>query len=183
MQAEEGSPQFWAFVEAWAGRGGGHGSATQEQDCWADILAAAAPHTLPGLAALMPLVLSSRKYSPRLELFSTLAADSAPPQQVRVWLPDPSLSGVDRVTGDCANTVLCRAAAVWLEAHKPGRQAQQSSPGSHYLAYVHACSSRPFLPPCVCHRNSHGDLARPPITAGVLLGGRQRARRHHGSRA
>lgn len=87
MQAEEGAPQFWAFVEAWAGRGGGGVLAAEsppplDEDCWGQILAAATPHTSPSLARLLPVVLASRKYSPRLEVFNTLATDSSPPPQV-----------------------------------------------------------------------------------------------------
>lgn len=37
----------------------------------------------PSLGRLLPVVLASRQYSPRLELFATLANDSAPLQQVR----------------------------------------------------------------------------------------------------
>lgn len=80
FQADESPAQFWAFAEDWAGRGG---SELDSQDCWADITAAAARHVPPSLGRLLPVVLASRQYSPRLELFATLAAESAPSEQVQ----------------------------------------------------------------------------------------------------
>lgn len=84
-QADESPAQFWAFVDAWAARGGVNEPAGG-QDCWAQILTAAAAHVPPSLGRLLPVVLASRQYSPRLELFTTLAAEAAPAQQVRALL-------------------------------------------------------------------------------------------------
>ena len=69
-------------MEAWAGRGSTAADGGSAQECWTRILDAAAAHTSGSLAALLPAVLASRKYSPRLEVFSTLAAEGAPPPEV-----------------------------------------------------------------------------------------------------
>ena len=82
-QADESPEQFWAFVDAWSSRGG-IGEAAGGQDCWAQVVTAAAPHVPSSLGRLLPVVLASRQYSPRLELFATLAAEAAPSQQVVV---------------------------------------------------------------------------------------------------
>jgi Thioredoxin-like domain len=82
-QADESPTQFWAFVEAWSGRGGGGtAAAAGAQGCWAQVVTAAAAHVPPSVGRLLPVVLASRQYSPRLELFATLAAESAPSEQV-----------------------------------------------------------------------------------------------------
>jgi hypothetical protein len=72
-------------VDAWAARGGVNEPAGG-QDCWAQIVTAAAAHVPPSLGRLLPVVLASRQYSPRLELFAALAAEAAPSQQVRPLL-------------------------------------------------------------------------------------------------
>ena len=84
-QADESPEQFWAFVDAWSSRGG-VGEAAGGQDCWAQVVTAAAAHVPPSLGRLLPVVLASRRYSPRLELFATLAAEAAPSQQVNSTL-------------------------------------------------------------------------------------------------
>jgi Thioredoxin-like domain len=81
MQADESPAQFWAFVEAWSSRGG-VAEGTDQQDCWGQITTAAAAHVSPSLGRLLPVVVASRQYSPRLELFATLAEDAAPSEQV-----------------------------------------------------------------------------------------------------
>ena len=92
LQADESPAQFWAFVDAWSARGGVN-EAAGGQDCWTQIITAAAAHVPPSLGRLLPVVLASRQYSPRLELFATLAAEAAPPQQVRP-LPHVALLGM-----------------------------------------------------------------------------------------
>ena len=72
-QADEGPEHFWGFIEGWVARG----SDAPAGSCWGDILAAARARTSMALGSLLPLVLASRKYSPRLELFATLAAERA----------------------------------------------------------------------------------------------------------
>ena len=85
LQADESPAQFWAFVDAWTSRGCVNEPAGG-QDCWAQIVTAVAAHVPPSLGRLLPVVLASRQYSPRLELFATLAAEAAPSQQVRPLL-------------------------------------------------------------------------------------------------
>ena len=83
-QADESPAQFWRFVEGWSVHNGSSGGGDA---CWASITEAAGKHTSAGLAALLPAVLSSRKYSPRLEVYASLAADAGAPKQARSHHP------------------------------------------------------------------------------------------------
>lgn len=82
-QADESPAQFWNFAEGWSVDEGSSGGGNGSDACWASITEAAGKRTTAGLAALLPAVLSSRKYSPRLEVYASLAADAGAPKQVR----------------------------------------------------------------------------------------------------
>ncbi len=88
LQADESPTQFWSFAEGWSVHDGSSGGGNGSDACWASIIEAAGKRTSAGLAALLPAVLSSRKYSPRLEVYASLAADAGAPKQVRSQHPE-----------------------------------------------------------------------------------------------
>lgn len=84
-QADESPEQFWQYVEGWSNPEGSiHRQGNGTNACWSAILTTASVGISTGLASLLPTVLASRKYSPRLEVYATLAADAGAPKQVGI---------------------------------------------------------------------------------------------------
>jgi hypothetical protein len=76
-------------VDEWTNRGDESSKSEEKKDCLSQIscersiLAVAGKDTSAGELALLPAVLGSRKYSPRLEVFNSLAAESKDAPEVR----------------------------------------------------------------------------------------------------